>query len=1338
MRTGIVRLVVTAALYWCLSLLALHLTTPLSVAAPLFPAAAIAMTATLIAGPWGAAGTAVGSLLLNAPPFLTTAGASGLPAAIGLALAATLQAVACAWAFRRWVGWPDSLADPQKILRFVAIATLGSMICASISLPILHATGRIAQGWASHTWWRWWLGDSIGILAGFPLIQLLLPPDAEWRARRWKLGLPLAVALVVTATGIVFINRWEGLHQRAIFERDAEELRGNFRERLRMLGDILDGMRLFVTQSDEVNAEEFAAFANPWNRRVPEALAQGIIVSVAANERERIEGTRHAEGELDYRLFALAPDGQRQPLAPGATAQVIFRIEPHADQAGLLGLDISTHPQVAKALQRAESTGEASFSDPFDMPFAQEHRRAVALIAPVEARITSGPTPTLPHASAVIVLIGLNRLTAAPHAEGLHVCLTETGSQHSTLLAGDPSCENDLGSTPRHVLQTAFPLGGRHWTLSIIADAHYIATHRGQPAWLLPSFGWTSVALLVAFLLASVGRARRIEEVVAQRTMELRASESRFRDMLEEVALLAMHLDRDGRITFCNASLCKLLGYEGDNILGLNWFETFMPAEDRETAIKAFRRHLDEQIAPTDTLELFVITRTGMRRLISWSGTLLYGQDGVAGVACIGEDISARREAQRRLEETSALLSAAIEQSPSGIVIASAPTMLILTINPAANRIRAEQFETGLPPLTRYEQLGWSMRHPDGQICSPRELPLVRAVVDGEVTQSREFILRPRSGKEHWITLNAAPIRNNDGEIIAGIEIFNDISELKTHQSHLEHLAHFDVLTRLPNRALLGDRLLRAMEQSRRGGLPLAVAYLDLDGFKAVNDAHGHEAGDQLLVEVAARLLDCVRETDTVARLGGDEFVILLAQLADTDAWRAVIDRVLANLATPFEIGNATVAISGSIGLTLYPDDDSGPEVLLRHADLAMYVAKQSGRNRTHLFDPEHDRRTQTAHARLAQLEAALDANEFELHYQPRVDMRHGSVQGVEALLRWRHPEDGLIGPAEFLPAIEGSPFALRLGHWVLDTAIAQWTTWYEAGIDLKLSVNLASEQLHDPGFPDELAATLELHPTFHPDRLDLELRETIALQDMARVTAITSECTTLGVRIAIDGFGAGHSPLTSFRRLPTHALQIDCAFVRDMLVDLEGVVIVEGVVRLAQAFRRELTAVGVETVLHGIMLLRAGCHLAQGNCIAPPMPGDALPTWLVDWRPDPLWCLPVESVSREDIALLAAELEHRQWVDQLCKPDGMTEPSITLEDCHLSRWLSGTSTTRYDTELIDSLRRVHRDLHNAAAEFAHATSASTRSPAQIRALRMGVDDLVGRLRALWLPPHSQ
>jgi diguanylate cyclase (GGDEF)-like protein len=452
----------------------------------------------------------------------------------------------------------------------------------------------------------------------------------------------------------------------------------------------------------------------------------------------------------------------------------------------------------------------------------------------------------------------------------------------------------------------------------------------------------------------------------------------------------------------------------------------------------------------------------------------------------------------------------------------------------------------------------------------------------------------------------------------------SDITAIKQHEHELEHIAHYDALTGLPNRVLLADRLHQAMSQAQRRGQRLAVAYLDLDGFKAINDQHGHDAGDRLLVTASARMRQALREGDSLARVGGDEFVAVLLDLADVDAGGPVFGRLLAAAAQPVQIGALVLQVSASVGVACYPQaEEIDADQLLRQADQAMYQAKLAGKNRCHVYDADQDRGVHGRYEGLDRIGRALAENEFVLHFQPMVNLRSGAVVGAEALIRWRHPDKGLLAPAAFLPVIEDHALSVQVGEWVMDAALAQIEAWQGAGLELRVSVNVCARQLQQVDFVDRLRARLAAHPQVRRGQFELEVLETTALEDLARTSRIIGACRDLGVNFALDDFGTGFSSLSYLRRLPVRQIKIDRGFVCDILHDADDLALLEGVLHLTAAFHREIIAEGVETVAHGSMLLQIGCELAQGYGIARPMPAADLPGWIAAWRPDPAWAGP-------------------------------------------------------------------------------------------------------------------
>jgi len=480
---------------------------------------------------------------------------------------------------------------------------------------------------------------------------------------------------------------------------------------------------------------------------------------------------------------------------------------------------------------------------------------------------------------------------------------------------------------------------------------------------------------------------------------------------------------------------------------------------------------------------------------------------------------------------------------------------------------------------------------------------------------SGEVWNRHKNGELYAVLQKVNAFYDDHGERQGYVALLSDITTLKLQQKQLEQIAHFDPLTGLPNRTLLADRLQQAMAQATRHNTTIAVLFIDLDGFKAVNDTYSHAVGDQLLVHVARRMKQVMREEDTLARLGGDEFVAVLQSLESPEASTPVLERLLQAAAEPMRHNELQLSVSASIGVVFYPQQESlDADQLQRQADQAMYQAKQAGKNRYYLFDVERDRAVRSQHESLERIREALNNHELRLYYQPKVNMRTGEVVGCEALIRWQHPQRGLLPPAAFLPVIENHVLAIDLGHWVLCTVLDQMLSWKAAGIQLQVSVNIDAIHLQHPCFVKRLEDELQKRPQIQHGDLELEILETTALDDVEQVSSIITACRQLGVGFALDDFGTGYSSLTYLKRLPADLLKIDRSFVRDMLDDPDDLAILDGVIRLAQAFRRSVIAEGVETLAHCDALLELGCELGQGYAIAKPMPPHEMSQWLMDW----------------------------------------------------------------------------------------------------------------------------
>ncbi len=474
-----------------------------------------------------------------------------------------------------------------------------------------------------------------------------------------------------------------------------------------------------------------------------------------------------------------------------------------------------------------------------------------------------------------------------------------------------------------------------------------------------------------------------------------------------------------------------------------------------------------------------------------------------------------------------------------------------------------------------------------------------------------EIQLATSDGSLIWIEYSMHPILDDRGKVEFLVPEGRDITDKKLQQIQLQHLAHYDTLTGLPNRVLFADRFKQAISYSKRTDSLLAVCFLDLDNFKPINDHHGHEIGDLLLVEVSHRLSHNIRDLDTASRLGGDEFTILIGGFSIVSECEELISRILDSLAEPYLIGDKTIRITASCGITIFPDDNSDIDLLVRHADQAMYQSKLTGKNAFTFFDQHTEKASKHQNSIQHRMLHALKKDELILYYQPKVDMQCEKMFGCEALIRWQDPDRGLLSPIEFLPYIENSEIMVNLGNWVIEQALIQLKDWISQGKRWCVSINIDAFHLMHDDFFQTLQGLLLKYPSVPAELLEIEILETVAFTDLGKVAKLISRCSTLGIHFALDDFGTGYSSLTYLKMLPVKWLKIDRTFVRDMLVDDQDLALIEGVISLSKAFKRQVIAEGVENAEHAEALLKLGCEFGQGYYIARPMPA----TKLIDWE---------------------------------------------------------------------------------------------------------------------------
>ena len=801
---------------------------------------------------------------------------------------------------------------------------------------------------------------------------------------------------------------------------------------------------------------------------------------------------------------------------------------------------------------------------------------------------------------------------------------------------------------------------------------------------------------------------------------QLRESRELFQLFIEHAPAALAMFDRDMCYIAASHRWLTDFGLGGEDVIGRSHYEVFPEIPERWRA--QHRRVLAGENIYSDE-DRFVRADCSIQWLRWEMHPWRTSEGAVGGILIFSEEITQRKRDTEQLQLAASVFTNARE----GIMICD-PRGAILDVNDMFTRI------TG---YTRAEVLGRNPRIlKSGRQSEAFYRDLWRSLAENG-RWSGEIWNRSKDGRVYPEILTISAVYDRAFRTQHYVALFSDVTQAKEQEQQLERMAHFDALTNLPNRALLADRLQQAMAQAHQRGQIVAVACLDLDGFRAVNENYGQEAGDELLMGVARRMKQVLREADTLARIGGDEFVAVLLDLPDAEAARPILDNLLACISQPQQSGDATFRISASIGVVFYPQGEKvDADQLLRQAGQAMYQSKLAGKDRYQIFDPRHDITVRTFHQDLQQIRQALVRNEFVLHYQPRVNMSSGQLVGAEALIRWHHPTRGHLAPALFLPIIENHPLIDRIGEWVIEHAMQQLEKWTAVGLAIPVSVNIAAHHLQQPDFIDSLRMLLGAHPSIRPSMLELEVLESSALHDVAQVSRVLAACREIGVSVALDDFGTGYSSLTYFKRLPVNLLKIDRSFVCDILDDPEDLSILEGVLGLATAFDRTAIAEGVETVDHGRLLLQLGCIYGQGNGIARPMPGEELPAWSAAWNPDPAW-MNVVSVAPRKRTLVHAAVAHRAWVaamEAFLLGNRHSPPSLDPHRCRFGRWLDSERLTPMgETGAFQEVDRLHLESHalgNLASAWEPAvTGADVHS--QVSELHRLRDKLLERMNLL-------
>ncbi|WP_169333590.1 bifunctional diguanylate cyclase/phosphodiesterase [Leeia oryzae] len=681
----------------------------------------------------------------------------------------------------------------------------------------------------------------------------------------------------------------------------------------------------------------------------------------------------------------------------------------------------------------------------------------------------------------------------------------------------------------------------------------------------------------------------------------LAMSEERYRSLIENAPEAIVVIDVDtGIFTDANPFACDLYNLTRERLLTLSlWDALITPALQLDGQPSKERGHRILEATFSGKPQVFEWLHTTTRNPNLQVEIRLSRMPSLSGnyVRATIVDVTQRK----MIEEGLQLASRAIQQSRDGILILDRD-FKIISANPAFCQMLA---------TTEDHLIGSIAPMLKGKDHYQNLLDTIQLHLTTHTYWEGEIWTRKENGEMFLELVTLSPIRMDDGGIRNFVCITSDITEQKQHADHIWHLAHHDTVTGLPNRNLLQDRLMQSILQAERNHKKSALLFIDLDRFKNINDTLGHSFGDRLLKHVADRLIGCVRHADTVARIGGDEFVIVLSSLDDASGAETSALKIMEALTSTFVIDNMDLHITPSIGIAICPDDGSTVDGLMRNADTAMYFAKDSGRNNYQFFKQSMNTAATERLDMERQLRIAIKQNQFELHYQPQVDLNTGELVGMEALIRWRHPEHGLVSPLRFIPIAEETGLIVPIGEWVLREACRQSKIWQDAGlIKIPVAVNLSARQFLKGSLVETVSGALA-ESRLDPDYLELEITESLLMYEVEDTIQLLSELHELGVSLAIDDFGTGYSSLSYLKRFPIDHLKVDRSFVRDVINDPDDASITSAIIAMAHNLKLQVVAEGVETEEQAKFLRQLGCEYAQGFHYSKPLSSEDMTAYM-------------------------------------------------------------------------------------------------------------------------------
>ena len=1148
---------VTAVLFYIAGKLTLSLSLPPSYATAIWPPAGIGLAALLLWGYRVLPGIFLAELLIhyelyNLPTSLES------PLELLIFFLNPINSVIRAWLgcilVKKYAEYPNALISTRLIILFFLLAgPVATFLPAILSVYGLILTGNIIKQDVASSFLTWWMGDCTGIVVFTPLFFIIFDRSHRiWRQRLLSLGLPLCVMFVITVVSYVLAQQYEVDRLRKILSKQTHIITHSLQDRFQQHLTTL-------------------------------SLYKGL-----ADSDKPIS-------EADFRLFSLLAFNHHSDISHIAWLYALKNNKEHryisqysATNEGNNPADFNSIADIANKLDFDPALVTAMNKNHFliFMPVVETGEKSCQCVKGLVAEVFN----IKKYAEAALDKENIEHLVIKifdAKSEGRQQSIFQSNNIHEL---SDPLA---LAS------YNTIIMGEQKWLLEIAPDKKFLSEYYSWSVWELLAGGMFLTSFMSIGLLVLTGENESVRSEVDKRTDELKesnskliASEQQFRKLVQTQSAIVWRADPvTCRFLFVSDEAESILGYPVEQWINeADFWPQHIHEDDRATAV-AFCAEETRNLRNHD-FEYRMITADNRCIWLRDYVHLTVDNGEVTEMSGFIIDITKQKQAEEQLR-----LAATTFESQQGIMITD-KNFKILQVNKAFTEITGYSQEEVLGKNPRilnsglhdkvYFQDFWKQLTTNGRF-------------EGEVLNRR------KNGEIYpeWQTITA--VKNDTGEVSHYVSVFSDITEKKDAEGKIHAMAFYDPLTKLPNRRLLLDRFDQELSTAKRHKQFGAVIFLDLDHFKLLNDSQGHLVGDELLIQVANRLVSVLREEDTPARLGGDEFVVLLhanseslSTVAD-QAW-VVADKIKVKLNEPFMLNQYQHQLSTSIGITLFPDNHKSPAMILQQADTAMYRSKASGRNAISFFHPSMQ---EAADLRLnleQDLRNAIDNGRFMLCYQPQVDAS-GTVISAEALIRWEHQVKGTLLPMDFIPIAEESNLILGIGRWVFLEACNQIKAWQDAGINPPhISVNVSSRQFRQNDFVDQVKYAID-SSGIAAHLLGIELTESVMIVDINDTVAKMKALKALGISIAVDDFGTGYSSLIYLKQLPIDALKIDQGFVRDILTDASDAVIVETIIIMAQHLNLSVVAEGVETAEQLTLLKQQGCLAFQGYYFSRPLP---------------------------------------------------------------------------------------------------------------------------------------